>query len=319
MSGENYEYDVAISFVADDEPLATQLADMLSERMSVFLYSRQQEQLAGTDGESTFNSVFAEKSRLVVVLYREKWGHTPWTRIEETAIRNRAFKEGYDFVVFIPLDSQPAVPRWLPKTQLWVGLDRWGLVGAASVIEARVQGLGGIPKPETVESRAARAERELQFAERRKKYKTSEAGVKGASLEFEKVVAELSSLATQLVSTAPSLGVTFKAAKYVVALLSTGPALSVAWQCRFSNTLDESSLVCSVWQGHPPFPGVSHWDPPKSYVTQRFDHELLPDGSSGWAGAINGHQVTLNSHALAEHIVKWWIDASMKYRNDRPW
>jgi hypothetical protein len=120
MTEDDYEYDLAISFVAKDESLATDLADQFEERLRIFLYSRKQDKLGGTDGEQTFNEVFAKQSRLVVVLYREGWGKTPWTRIEVTAIRNRAFDEGYYFVLFIPLDGKPSVPKWLPRTQLWI-------------------------------------------------------------------------------------------------------------------------------------------------------------------------------------------------------
>lgn len=184
MPKPEFKYDVAFSFVAEDEPLATQLADQFEGRLEVFLYSRRQEQLAGTDGEKTFNEVFSKQARLVVVLYRDGWGQTPWTRIEETAIRNRAFDAGCDFVIFIPLDEKPAVPKWLPRTQLWVGLSRWGVSGAASVIDARFQELGGEPTQETLDHRAARVERTLNYEKHRENYLGSDAGVRGANESF---------------------------------------------------------------------------------------------------------------------------------------
>jgi hypothetical protein len=66
MQSTEFQYDVALSFVAKDEPLATQLADQFEGRLRVFLYSRRQEQLAGTDGEKTFNQVFPKQARLVL-------------------------------------------------------------------------------------------------------------------------------------------------------------------------------------------------------------------------------------------------------------
>ena len=51
MSAQDFKYDVAFSFLAQDEVLAMQLADQFEGRLRVFLYSRKQEQLAGTDGE----------------------------------------------------------------------------------------------------------------------------------------------------------------------------------------------------------------------------------------------------------------------------
>ncbi len=48
------------------------------------------------------------------------------------------------------------MPAWLPKTQLYYGLERFGLDGAAGVIEARIQAQGGEPHVESVADRAAR-------------------------------------------------------------------------------------------------------------------------------------------------------------------
>ena len=194
MSAEKYTHDVAFSFLAQDEPLATNLNDLLQDRFKTFLYSKKQGELAGTDGEKTFNLVFGEQARLVVVLYREGWGKTPWTRIEETAIRNRAFENGYEFVKFIPLEDKPSVPKWLPRTQLWIGLKRWGIAGAASVIEARIEELGGEPQEETVEDRATRLERSMNFEIERKKFLNSELGVNSANKEFEALRVELERL-----------------------------------------------------------------------------------------------------------------------------
>jgi hypothetical protein len=158
----DFEYDAVFSFLAQDESVATELNDALSERMKTFLYSKQQEQLAGTDGEKTFNAVFGEKSRFVVILYRQTWGTTPWTCIEETAIRNRAYGEGYDFALLVPMDKPPTTPKWFPKNRIWIGLELYGVAGTAAVVEARIQELGGTPHQETLEERAARQAR-LEF------------------------------------------------------------------------------------------------------------------------------------------------------------
>ena len=79
---QSYDYDVAFSFLARDEPIANQLNDLVQERLKTFLYSKHQEEIAGTDGEKAFNEVFGDQARIVVVLYRSGWGKTAWTRIE---------------------------------------------------------------------------------------------------------------------------------------------------------------------------------------------------------------------------------------------
>jgi len=110
-----FKYDIAFSFVREDEGLATQLNDLVQDRYRTFLYSKAQEQLAGTDGERTFNAVFGEQARHVAVLLRPEWGQTPWTRIEETSIKNRAYNQN-DFATFIVTAPRTPIPEWLPKT-----------------------------------------------------------------------------------------------------------------------------------------------------------------------------------------------------------
>lgn len=164
-SATSYKYEVAFSFLSKDESVAAEVNDLLQDRLKTFLYSERQKELAGTDGEKSFSDVFGKEARLVVVLYREEWGTTKWTRIEETAIRSRAYNEGYEFTIFIKLD-EGTPPKWLPPTQLWFNYQRFGAVGAASVIEQRVKDLGGQTREETVQERAARFERAVQFEAR---------------------------------------------------------------------------------------------------------------------------------------------------------
>lgn len=71
MTTFKYDYDVAISFGYKDEPFANKLHSLLEGRLKLFLYSKEQEKLAGTDGEATFNEVFGKTVKLVVILYRE--------------------------------------------------------------------------------------------------------------------------------------------------------------------------------------------------------------------------------------------------------
>ena len=65
---EPFAYDVAFSFLAEDEGLANELNGLVRDRLATFLYSERQAILAGTDGESTFGEVFARQARTVVVL-----------------------------------------------------------------------------------------------------------------------------------------------------------------------------------------------------------------------------------------------------------
>jgi len=50
VPNDNPKFDVAISFLAKDEPIAAALHDELSRSLNVFFFPTKQEDLAGTDG-----------------------------------------------------------------------------------------------------------------------------------------------------------------------------------------------------------------------------------------------------------------------------
>src|SRR5262249_21576111 len=143
------------------------------------------------DGELAFNAVFSAEARLVVIFYRNGWGETPWTRVEQTAIRNRAFDHGWDFTFVIPLDEPPKAPPWLPRSQIWFDWPRWGVSGAAPIIERRAKELGSNARPETVQERAARLHRTLAAEGERRNLLNSERGVAAANQEVDRMFAEI--------------------------------------------------------------------------------------------------------------------------------
>lgn len=103
---DNFEYDVAFSFHSLDENVAIQINDRLQDRYRTFLYSEKQKDLAGRNGEDKFNEVFRTQAKFVVILFRKEWGETPFTKIEQRAIRDRAYDDGYGFTLFIPTEKK---------------------------------------------------------------------------------------------------------------------------------------------------------------------------------------------------------------------
>jgi hypothetical protein len=61
---QNFKYDVAISFLGDDLDLAEELAKLLQDRMSVFLFTERQGEIAGSDGLDTLSLMFGSQARL---------------------------------------------------------------------------------------------------------------------------------------------------------------------------------------------------------------------------------------------------------------
>jgi len=155
-------YDVAISFITADEPLALTLQGLLQPPLNVFVYSKRQDELGGKDGIEAFRDVFRNRTQLVVTLFRTPWGQTPWTRVEQTAIEELCLAAGWEHFLFVRLDNTP-VPTWVPKPHLYLDLSRFTMSDLAGAIKARLLELGVEIKPPTAAARAAAIARSAEF------------------------------------------------------------------------------------------------------------------------------------------------------------
>lgn len=304
-----FKYDVAFSFLARDEGAAVAIADLLQERLRTFVYSKQQESIAGKDGEIAFNTVFSKEARFVVVLYRPEWGTTPWTRIEETAIRNRAFEVGFEFVKFVPLEDSPTVPQWLPKAQLWIGFKRWGIQGTANVIEARATELGAEVVQEDAVSRATRLERSLQLKQERSAFLGSYSGVTASTAEFEKLQNEIRRLTSAIAEVTTTIGLTVKAESNPIVLVGFALGMSIEWKRYYANTLQDAFLEVSIWKGHPPMAGMYQFNIPECLSVKRFEFDLSALREVCW---ICGNFQSISTSELAEYCVKAYLDCVHK-------
>lgn len=295
ISDNDYKYDVAFSFLNKDEELALKINDLIQDRLRTFISPNKQEEIAGTDGEKTFNRVFGSEARIVVVLYRKGWGETPWTRIEETAIRKRAFDKGYDFCIFIPLDIPPCAPEYLPPMYIWVGIERWGIDGAASVIESRVQLAGGTTSEETAVEYAQRIERQKAAKKDRKNFLHSDDGVNAAYTELDKLFAELQRISDEIMNTS-KIRFHLKREGENFSLSIGRFFLNLSWFRQYANSLEASNL--------------------RIFITERKDHfheNLLKDtnfdfdrnsaGKLGWQ-QTEGEQQFFSSTELARECMK---------------
>lgn len=194
MMKEKYKYEVAFSFLKQDEAIAYDLNDRIQDRLSTFIYSKKQEELGGTDGEIQFNNVFNKEARVVVVLYRNGWGQTSWTRIEETAIKNRAFDKGWNFLFIINLDVNSTLPSWIPKTNIWLDYQRFKSEGAIAVIDQKVHEAGGHIRPETIEEKAEKLKRHRNAEIEREQFLINDIAVSTAYEEVASIIDKLKRL-----------------------------------------------------------------------------------------------------------------------------
>jgi len=143
-----YEYDVAISFLSQDEPLALQIREALVP-LRVFVFSKAQESLAGEEGVGAFREVFRHKARVSLVLFRPRWGTTPWTRVEETAIVDHCLEAGWNHLMFVKLEKADT-PAWVPDSYLYLDLQAFKVSDLVGAVKAKCAKLGielKVPSP----------------------------------------------------------------------------------------------------------------------------------------------------------------------------
>ena len=82
----------------------------------MFFYPHNQEDLIGTNGLESMRAPFLS-AQVNVVLYRERYGKTPWTGAELAAIQDSCLKTGFRSLLFVQVEKKDGTPNWLPDTR----------------------------------------------------------------------------------------------------------------------------------------------------------------------------------------------------------
>lgn len=299
-------FDVAISFVNDDLGFATELRDSLGEALDVFIYTKKQEDLAGTDGLKSFRDVFRSGSRLVVILVRERWGETDWTRVEEQAITDRFLKEGPDFLFVVMMDESPP-PPWLPDKLIRFSLRDFGLKEAVGAIKARALERGSALRRPSAGFLADRARSRAQFGERRTGLLRSAAGVQQAKAEAKALVQLISARANEALLVAPDIGIEFGAQDAYCVMKTPGVAVTCSYQNNIVNVLDEARLLIMQFRGGVLLPGQSgcYRQEPKELQKTIYTPDLSQE--TGWVWKAKSNEF-LSSEQLANAYIEQFFD-----------
>lgn len=299
----DYDYDVAISFLSRDEQLALELHARLSEQLSVFVHSKKQEELAGTDGLESFRAAFRSKARLVVVLYRDGWGGTPWTRIEQTAITERVLADGWDWLFFVVLDRAATLPKWLPNTHIRFNFEEFGLEQAIGAIKARVREIGGTLRQFDVVQQARLVERRAAFFAERERLFNSLEGVNAAR---QQLVILYDRIQSKIAEISASTNVRARVGRDNYNCVITNGRISVAilWRLRAANRLDNSPLVVGEYNSQILLPGEQgHYlrEPPR-LSEYRYQPDLSVDSGWCWVAASRPKEY-LSSNEVGDRCV----------------
>lgn len=106
VSGENYDFDVALSFAGEDRDKAESLAIALNERaIKVFYDGFQKAELWGQDLYSYLFDLYRLRARYCVMFISRQYSEKLWTNHERKAAQERAFKENQAYILPIRVDN----------------------------------------------------------------------------------------------------------------------------------------------------------------------------------------------------------------------
>jgi hypothetical protein len=247
MHDQNPIYDVAISFLYQDLAVAQALYDELSKSLAVFFFPRNQEELAGSDGLESMRAPFRNQSRLNVVLYRPKWGNTPWTGVEEVAIKESCLATSFKSIFFFVIEPTHELPKWLPDTHVRFNFADFSLEQAVGAIKVRVQERGGHFRPMTPSRKAEFLQVEENYQRDRRQISSQEGIQKifeNVQLLFAQIVAQVEDVnANGRLNIESQTKMRFGEMEQSCLLGMQRLGMAIFWFQRYANMLDDDAAL----------------------------------------------------------------------------
>jgi hypothetical protein len=302
------KYDVAISFLSRDEALASSLNDKL-DGLKVFFFPRKQEELAGTNGLESMREPF-QTARIVVVLYRQPWGNTNWTRVEQAAITDRFLKQGWDWLLFVQLDNAGALPVWLPDTHVRFAFEQYGIEQLAGAIKFRVQQRGGRIEPPSAVTHARRVQREAELLADQKSLFRDQRWIEGhLHYQIEALMSRLVTLTDEIKTGAGMNFVAGVEGKRCV-LRDNRVSMNVGWRQSYVNSVeDEAEIIAAEFNGPLYVRTELMWTVgiPQELQRHRFTPALSESREVRWKEAGQKSE-PLSTEELAHRIMTLFVD-----------
>jgi hypothetical protein len=308
-SSEEYKYNVAISLLAQDLDYAKELDVEIRKvvRGEVFLYPRRQEPLA-IAGElvEEFTHVFRDQARVVLVLYRARWGTTPYTSIEQEALRSRRTRTtSFRFALVVSLETDgPRAPEWYPASDLVMDPENFSAEAIARVVAARVEEAGGKTGPENLAERHLRLQQE-QAQREELEQRLAFQGPKQIEAEARILFGLLKQRAEELTGRGNE-PLQYQERDRACSIRYRWPALVVAWTRQWANSLEGANLSVAV-RTVAPFDG-GHRDErflpeDRAVVAARF--ELDTTGVWGWRAAKKTRELRGTEFFASADLADW--------------
>lgn len=304
MATTKDKLEVAFSLVSKDEIFASNINYLLRERVKTFLYVHNESETINADGMETFANAL-KQARIVVLIFREKYGNTPWTRVEKDVIEQRFLDEGRDFLFVIVLADESKLPKWIPKFWIYARGDSPELM--AQYIEYRIRDNGGTIKPETSTDLIKRLNRDEKFKLDKERYLGSPKASEAAIKEVDEIINHYENKKDDLLS----FGIredTKKENQYRRVITYTWKNIFyfvIKWEGNPHSTQRQvlHIYICGVQEMKDSF---------KKFYEKKFKFDMLPTNRFGWALQGNFY----DSLTLAEDMIKKFIKVIEKEKNN---
>jgi hypothetical protein len=293
-----FRHDVAFSFLQQDEARAHQFAAAILP-LSSFVYSKEQERLAGTDGMDSFRAAFKDDSRLNVILLRTGWGTTRATRVEETAIKDRCFDEGFGTLLIVKLDRSANL-TWCSDHLIYFDIEIYPFEQAVGAIRRQAAQLGADVRPLTGLEKAQREAQAAEYDRETRELLGSDQGVREADRAvtelFDIFERDLLALGQTIPRWAPAFG--RSDSRHAVGRLGRC-SVEIKWQRSVFNLI-QSVLTVVVFDQHIATPQetaankfYSYFDQPRVLTKLSFSVDRRPgpgicwcEGASKWLTSL---------------------------------
>ena len=101
-----YEYDVALSFAKEDEPVARRLGELLSAKNIKVLYDEYETvELGGGSFVTHVAELYRTKAQYCLMLVSKNYPLKKWTAAERTSARQHALRDSDQYILPIQLDD----------------------------------------------------------------------------------------------------------------------------------------------------------------------------------------------------------------------
>jgi hypothetical protein len=312
MPEENIKYDVAISFLSQDVAIAQAIHDKLAGGFDVFFFPRNQEELAATNGMESMRAAFRHESRLNVVVYRPKWGKTPWTAVEEQAIIDSCLHNQYKSIFLYVVEKTTILPTWLPENYIYFSATHYPLEEAVGAIKARVQERGGEYRPLTPIKKAELNQAEEDYR-RAKSALSSELGttlvfakVKELFTEISRHIQEVNDAGDHPIQRQFTLKEGEREQSCLLGRHRVG--MGVYWYQPWGNSLDKAILAVREFNENIILPaGRIRFTQPGIVGETRYDLDLSRTLEIGWQPQ-RGDKSFISSNTLASQLVIQFLD-----------